>query len=138
MKSEDEALKVYLRDWFFKPHKPIGTTPPVATLDQATAAESGTIPTCSEEDWQTKVAEYMAAEPRPRRRGRPWMLDMNESFHAFLFINRQINYFKELNGVARCPEKVTNKFIEVALRTWFKNAVAETVQEFLREKKKYL
>lgn len=136
MKNVDEALKQYRKGLF----KAASVEAP-----EASSGSEATIPQCSEQEWLELVAKYdfPSAEPRRRRRGRPWTLDMNVSFHAFLFVYRHMEAFKKLHGkklhgLKRCPETVRDALIEDALATWYKGAVKERVQEFLREKKKYL
>jgi hypothetical protein len=130
MKNVDEALKLHLQEWFEE-----------ISLDRPRPKPKGTIPKLSEkeaEEIQAVFDKFSELSLPARRRGRPWVLDMNESFHAFLFVNNQMNVFRKRNGIKRVPEKVRDAFIELALNTWYPKAVGGRVLEFLREKKKYI
>jgi hypothetical protein len=145
MKNVDEALETHLKEWFEYLSQPVHAVDAKGRSQNAgvepRVMTEPTIPVLDEEIFQ----QFFPGEdrsildaPRRRRQGRPFTLDMNESFQAFLFVYRQQGVFKKRNDVERVPEKVTDAFIDLAKDTWYPNAKKRRIRELLRMRKKYI
>lgn len=146
MKNVDEALDFHIADLEERMYRPNNLVDPKNQTQvvsaKADATTGSTIPRLEEKMYQQLLEDLerriLDAPPR-RRRGRPFTLDMNESFHAFLFVYREQGVFKKRNGdVKRVPEKVTDALIDFAKNTWYPNAKKRRIRELLRMRKKYI